>query len=83
MTTIRKIKDEIRKEILEKRYAHGEDERKKRSEAICSLAVSLVSFRHADTVLLYAPIKSEIDISIIFDEAIKRGKKSSFPEMRL
>lgn len=79
MTTIKKIKDEIRKDFLKKRYELGEDERKKRSEAICSLAVSLVSFRHADTVLLYAPIKSEIDISIIFDEAIKRGKKVAFP----
>ena len=79
MNSIKKEKDEIRKDFLEKRYALGEEERKRRSDAICSLAASLVSFRHADTILLYAPIKAEIDVVPLFEEAIKRGKKVAFP----
>lgn len=79
MTPIKREKDVIRKDCSNKRDAIDISLRKAMDEKICSLATSLVSFRHADIILLYAPIKSEIDVMPIFDEAVKRGKRVAFP----
>ena len=75
MTPIKKEKDAIRKECSDRRNAIEKNEHIARDEKICSLATSLVSFKYADTILLYAPIKSEIDVIPIFHEAINKGKK--------
>ena len=79
MTPIKKEKDVIRKDCSDRRDAIDICEHKERDEKICSLATSLVSFKYADVILLYAPIKSEIDVIPIFHEAIKRGKRVAFP----
>lgn len=41
--------------------------------------LSLASFRFAETVLLYYPIKGEINVLPIVEAAIKAGKKVAFP----
>ena len=79
MTPIKREKDAIRKEFSKKRDEIELTEREARSNKICSLATSLVSFRHADVILMYAPIKSEIDVMPIFKEALARGKRVAFP----
>ena len=79
MTPIKREKDAIRKDCSDKRNAIGAQEHKIRDEKICSFATSLVSFKYANVILLYAPIKSEIDVMPIFHEAIKRGKRVAFP----
>ena len=79
MTPIKREKDAIRKECSAKRDSIEASERQARSEKICNLATSLVSFRHADIILMYAPIKSEIDVMPIFKEALARGKRVAFP----
>ena len=79
MTPIKREKDAIRKECSTKRDEIELSERQQRSEKICKLATSLVSFRHADIILLYAPIKSEIDVMPIFKEALEKGKRVAFP----
>lgn len=80
MTPIKREKDAIRKEYSLKRDSIDKSEKTARDEKICKLATSLVSFRHADIILLYAPIKSEIDVMPILKEAIARGKKVAFPK---
>ncbi len=79
MNVIRKQKDEIRAEYAAKRAAMEKAEKARRDEAICKAAVSLVSFRYAEYVLLYAATDNEIDISAIAKEALARGKKIAFP----
>ncbi len=79
MTPIKKEKDAIRKEYSCKRDSIDKSEREARDRRICNLATSLVSFRHADIILLYAPIKSEIDVMPIMKEALAKGKKVAFP----
>ena len=54
-------------------------EKDRRDAAICRAALSLVSFRHAEYVLLYAAMENEIDITPIAKEALARGKKIAFP----
>ena len=79
MTPIKREKDIIRKDCSDRRNAIDKDLHRQMDENICTTAVSLSSFRYADVVLLYAPIKSEIDVMPIFHEAIKRGKRVAFP----
>ncbi len=79
MYSIRKVKDEIRREYSEKRASIPIEERKLRDMKICDTAKSLVSFRYAEIVLMYAPIGNEIDIMPIAEEALARGKKLAFP----
>lgn len=80
MTPIKREKDAIRKEFSKRRDDIDICERQARSEKICKLATSLVSFRHADIILMYAPIKSEIDVMPIFEEALEKGKRVAFPK---
>lgn len=79
MNTIRKLKDDIRAEYAAKRAAMPPEKKKRRDEAICRAALALVSFRHAEYVLLYAATDNEIDITPIAREALARGKKIAFP----
>ena len=80
MTPIKREKDIIRKECSDKRNSIPLEKRQTMDEKICQTAVSLVSFRHADIILLYAPIKSEIDVLPIFNYAKEKGKRVAFPK---
>ncbi len=79
ITPLKFAKDLIRSEFSARRNALSEDERASRSAKICNTAISLVSFKHADIVLLYAPIKSEIDVMQIATVALEKGKRVAFP----
>lgn len=79
ITPIKRAKDIIRAEFSARRDALSLEERAARSEKICSYVNGLISFRHADIVLLYAPIKSEIDVMPIALSALEKGKKVAFP----
>ena len=80
MTPIKKEKDAIRLACAQRRDAMTDAEHKEFDKKIINTATSLVSFRHAEIVLLFAPIKSEIDVMPIFEEALKRGKRVAFPK---
>jgi 5-formyltetrahydrofolate cyclo-ligase len=54
-------------------------EKKRRDDAICRAAISLVSFRYAEYVLLYAATENEINVREIAEVALARGKKIAFP----
>ncbi len=79
MNPIKYEKDEMRAKYREKRSAMSDDEKSRRNTAICNAATSLVSFRYADFVLMYAPTGEEIDIMPIAHAALAKGKKVAFP----
>ena len=79
MNSIRKVKDEIRADYSARRAAMDPAEKKRRDDAICRAAISLVSFRYAEYVLLYASTENEIQVRDIAIEALNRGKKIAFP----
>ena len=83
MTPIKREKDAIRKEFSLKRDSIDKTDKEARDKKICALATSLVSFRHAEIILLYAPIKSEIDVMPIMYEALAKGKKVAFPKCNM
>ena len=55
------------------------EEKFARDTALCKAAEGLVSFRYAEYVLLYAATPDEIDVSMIAEAALKKGKKILFP----
>ena len=72
-------KKELRARYRALRRALSPEERAARDEAICCAATGLVSFRHADVVLLYAPTDGEIDVMPVAAAAMERGKRVAFP----
>ena len=76
---IKEMKDSLRKKILSERSAIDDAERTLSEESIISRFLSLASYRFADTVLLYYPIKGEVDMLSVATAAIKAGKKVAFP----
>lgn len=76
---IKEQKDSLRKKILSERSAIVDPERTEYQESIISRFLSLASYRFADTVLLYYPIKGEVDMLSVTASALKAGKKVAFP----
>lgn len=76
---IKEQKDSLRKKILSERSAIVDPERTEYQESIISRFLSLASYRFAETVLLYYPIKGEVDMLSVAASAIKAGKKVAFP----
>ena len=77
--TVKKDKDDLRRKYIAVREEMDDGEKAKRDEAICAAAKSLVSFRYAEYVLLYAATESEIDVYKIAQSAWEQGKKVAFP----
>ena len=79
MYEIRKHKIEIRKQNLERRFAIPSEIRKIRDGKICRNILSSAAFRYADIVLLYYPVKAEVDVLPVMEAALRAGKKVAFP----
>lgn len=76
---IKQQKDEIRETYGARRRSLDAAEKEKRDEKICAFGKSLVSFRHADYVLLYAATEYEINVDALAETAFAAGKKVAFP----
>jgi len=76
---VKEAKNELRKKYKLLRGELSAEQKRSLDEAICSLTVSLASFRFAETVLMYAPTGSEIDVLTIARYALECGKKVAFP----
>ncbi|MBQ4562535.1 MAG: 5-formyltetrahydrofolate cyclo-ligase [Clostridia bacterium] len=79
MNLLREQKNRIREEFKALRREMDPKLKELCDRKICQRFMSLASYRFADTLLLYAPLKYEIDIMPIADDAIKRGKTVAFP----
>lgn len=47
---------------------------------MCSIFTSLASFRYADTLLMFFPMKDEPDVTYIAKEALAKGKRIAYPK---
>lgn len=70
------IKDQLRKEIRLKSSTYR---CKEKEEKIAEHLIESPLFIEADTVFLYAALKSEISVDKIATQAEKLGKKTAFP----
>ena len=69
MYEIRKHKIEIRKQHLERRLAIPAEVRAARDEKICKNILSSAAYRYADIILLYYPIKGEVNVLPLMEAA--------------
>lgn len=72
-------KKELRKETLSRRDALTENERTEKSEQIMKSVTQLDVFQKCNKILLYAPIRSEVDTQDIYKEAYALGKEIYYP----
>lgn len=72
-------KKALRQRLSEERGALGEEHRAFASSRICARLRDLSCWRFADAVLLYMPIRSEVDISSLLTDALASGKTLGLP----
>ncbi|MBR5323166.1 MAG: 5-formyltetrahydrofolate cyclo-ligase [Clostridia bacterium] len=76
---VKELKNEIRNTYKEKRKSISPEDRKTMDSAIAKKLLSLSSYRFADTILLYSPLKYEINTLEIATDALLKGKKVAYP----
>ena len=74
-------KKELRKQILDKRNTITKEEHKEKSNVINEKVIQYTAFEEANSVLLYAAFRSEVDTTNIFKSAISSGKKVYYPKV--
>ncbi|MBQ3490102.1 MAG: 5-formyltetrahydrofolate cyclo-ligase [Clostridia bacterium] len=79
MYEIRKHKIEIRKQHLERRAKISPEARAVKDRKICQNILSSAAYRYADVLLLYYPVRGEVDVFPLMEAAIASGKKVAFP----
>ena len=72
-------KQELRAAVKQRREAIPPAGKKKLDELICRRIASSNAFRNAGTVLLYAPVRGEIDLLPLASLCRRQGKKVGFP----
>ncbi|MFA6948642.1 MAG: 5-formyltetrahydrofolate cyclo-ligase, partial [Eubacteriales bacterium] len=79
MYEIRLAKERIRSQFLEKRRSIPAELKAEYDEAVCRRFMSLVTYRYAEAILMYAPKGSEIDVTSIARHALECGKIVAYP----
>lgn len=79
MSYLKDEKNKVRTEYLERRNGIDEAYYAKISEIICGRIASLASYRYCDALLLYYPVKGELDVLPLAHRALSDGKKIAFP----
>lgn len=79
MNCTRDEKRELRKSCTQIRDGILPEQKRAADEKILRLFTSLSSYRFSDLVLLYAPIKSEIDVTPLFESVLCSGKRLALP----
>lgn len=74
-------KGELRREVLGKRDAVGEDERVASSRSIVRKVISLAAYRRAAVVMAYAGIGSEIQTGPFLRSVLRDGKTLVLPRV--
>lgn len=79
--SVKQQKNEIRSLFREKRRSMSPGgERKERDTSLVNAVLSMVSFRFAEYVLMYAPQPEEIDVTEVARRALSLGKRVFFPK---
>lgn len=79
--SITKRKDEVRARMRVLLSALSESDRVACSAAACSRVLASQAFRSAGTVLVYMPMRSEVDITTVVLEAFRCGKSVCVPRV--
>lgn len=79
MCELRKQKNDVRSELLEKRRAILPEKREECDKKIANIFLNSISYRYCDMLLIYASTKDEISTSAIIERAIADKKIVACP----
>lgn len=82
MFELREHKKHLRDEYLSRRKALDPHLKKIMDEKICRSLTALAAYRYADTLLVYYPMRGEVDIKPFIEHAWADGKSIAFPRCR-
>lgn len=79
MVEIRKYKIELRRKYLARRVAIPLERRAVMDEKICRNILASAAYRYADILLMFYPVKGEVDVMPVAHAARAAGKRVAFP----
>jgi 5-formyltetrahydrofolate cyclo-ligase len=79
MYQIKEEKNALRKIYAEKRENIDREKKKKLDKKIVDRFMTLATYRYAHTLLMYYPLKNEIDIRELIEKALAAGKRVALP----
>lgn len=79
MKPTREQKNEIRSKYAAMRNSIPYSAKADYDDKICKRFLSLASYRFSEVLLLYSPIRSEVNILPIAEDALRKGKRIAFP----
>lgn len=74
-------KKELRKQMLARRQELSGREAEERSRTICGRLLEQEAFRESRNICLYMPVRNEVDVTFLFNEAWERGKDVWLPRV--
>ncbi len=77
---IKTQKDKIRERYKSERCGVTGEEKTRLDDGICKTFLSSATYMYYDTILMYSPVRDEIDINAIAYQALKDGKKVAYPK---
>lgn len=79
MTESGRIKQSLRVEVRARLRALTPDEQKICSVRACELFLSLSTYSRAQSLLLYMPLRNEVDVRLVMERALADGKSVALP----
>ena len=79
MHDIKAEKNGLRAEFLSKRRAIPVDIKKELDRRICENVINCRSYKYYDTILLFAALPDEPDLSALAEKALSDGKRVAYP----
>ncbi len=80
--TLYKLKEKLRKQVLDARFKLSPEERKGKSRKIEDRLFSLPEFRAASTILFFASFRSEVETEAMIRRALAEGKRVVLPKIK-
>lgn len=74
-------KQELRKDIREKKRHFPQSELREMSLRICDILLANERIKEADTILMYYPLPDEVDVRPLLQELEKQGKTLLLPKV--
>ncbi len=73
----------IREEILKRRETLNSNLRESLSSSICSMIIKSFFYLESKSLMLYSSIRGEVDLGILYNDALKRHKSVYVPTVSL
>jgi 5-formyltetrahydrofolate cyclo-ligase len=73
------IKQSLRAEVRARLAGMSAEAQKKQSERACEILLALDTYAKAESILLYMPLRGEVDVRLIMERAISDGKSVALP----